>query len=32
MGFLMYNHGKGEFITKTEYLRWKFRDNEKVRA
>lgn len=27
----MYNHGKGEFITKTEYLRWKFRDNVKVR-
>ena len=28
---MMYNHGKGEFITRTEYLRWKFRDNVKVR-
>ncbi|CAB4069140.1 TRPV6 [Lepeophtheirus salmonis] len=26
----MYNHGKGEFITRTEFLRWKFRDNTKV--
>lgn len=30
LSFLMYNHGRGEFITRTEYLRWKFRDNEKV--
>ena len=27
---MMYNHGKGEFITRTEYLRWKFRTNTKV--
>ena len=26
----MYNHGKGEYITRTEYLRWKFRNNTKV--
>ena len=26
----MYNHGRGEVITKTEYLRWKYRHNEKV--
>ncbi len=30
LGGFMYNHGRGEFITKTEYLRWKFRDNAKV--
>ena len=30
LGFMMYNHGKGEFITKTEYLRWKYRTNTKV--
>ena len=27
---MMYNHGKGEYITRTEYLRWKFRTNTKV--
>ena len=26
----MYNHGRGEVITKTEYLRWKFRNDQKV--
>ncbi|XP_023321114.1 transient receptor potential cation channel subfamily V member 5 isoform X3 [Eurytemora carolleeae] len=26
---LMYNQGKGELITRTEYLRWKYRNNEK---
>ncbi len=31
LGGFMYNHGRGEFITKTELLRWKFRDNAKVR-
>ena len=30
LGFMMYNHGRGEVITKTEYLRWKYRHNEKV--
>ena len=30
LGGFMYNHGRGEFITKTELLRWKFRDNAKV--
>ena len=25
---LMYNHGKGEFITRTEYLRWKYRESD----
>jgi len=30
LGGFMYNHGRGEFITKTEYLRWKYRDNAKV--
>ena len=30
LGFMMYNNGKGEVITKTEYLRWKFRNNQKV--
>ncbi len=30
LGGFMYNHGRGEFITRTEYLRWKFRDNTKV--
>ena len=30
LGGLMYNNGKGELITKTEYLRWKYRNNEKV--
>jgi len=29
LGFMMYNNGKGEVITKTEYLRWKFRNNQK---
>ena len=27
---LMYNHGKGEFITRTEYLRWKYRESEQI--
>ena len=27
---LMYNHGRGEFITRTEYLRWKYRESEEV--
>ena len=27
---LMYNHGKGEFITRTEYLRWKYRESGQV--
>ena len=31
LGPFMYNHGRGEFITRTEYLRWKFRDNTKVK-
>ena len=30
LGGLMYNNGKGELITRTEYLRWKYRNNEKV--
>ena len=25
----MYNKGKGELITRTEFLRWKYRNNEK---
>ena len=32
LGGLMYNKGKGELITRTEYLRWKYRNNEKVKA
>ena len=27
----MYNNGKGELITRTEYLRWKYRNNQKVK-
>ena len=30
LGPLMYNHGKGEFITRTEYLRWKYRESERI--
>ena len=30
LGGLMYNNGKGELITRTEFLRWKYRNNEKV--
>ena len=30
LGGLMYANGKGELITKTEYLRWKYRNNQKV--
>ena len=29
LGPLMYWNGKGELITRTEYMRWKFRNNEK---
>ena len=28
----MYSQGKGELITRTEYLRWKYRNNTKVRG
>ena len=31
LGGLMYNNGKGELITRTEYLRWKYRNNQKVK-
>ena len=30
LGGLMYNNGKGELITRTEYLRWKYISYEKV--
>ncbi len=30
LGGFMYNHGRGEFITRTEYLRWKYREDAKV--
>lgn len=29
-GVLMYGEGKGKIINRSEYLRWKFRDNEQV--
>lgn len=28
--YLMYNQGKGQMITRTEYLRWKFMDKQEV--
>ena len=28
LGPLMYWNGKGELITRTEYMRWKFRNNQ----
>ena len=29
LGPFMYNKGKGELITRTEFLRWKYRNNQK---
>jgi len=31
-GILMYNAGKGQIISRTEYLRWRFRNQKHVSA